>query len=69
MDKAELDKYLDGKLAERRKIKEEINRLQTERKAYIAQEEKKQAGGKTLDKAMIETIRRQAVQRGYKFSK
>jgi TolB-like protein len=69
MKKEELDKYLDGKLAERKKIKEEINRLQTERKAYIAREEKKKAGGQTLDRAMIDTIRRQAVQRGYKFSK
>ncbi|MCM2267292.1 MAG: FlgO family outer membrane protein [Elusimicrobiales bacterium] len=68
MDKAALDKYLDGKLAERKKIKEEINRLQTERKVYLAQEEKKQAGANTLDKAMIDTIRRQAVKRGYKFS-
>jgi TolB-like protein len=69
MDKEKLDKYLDGKLAERKAIKEEITRLQTQRKAYIAEEEKKtSAGGKTLDKAMIETIRRQAVKRGYKFT-
>lgn len=69
MDKPALDKYIDGKLAERRKIKEEITRLQTERKAYIALEEKKNASGSnTLDKAMIETIRKQATKRGYKFS-
>jgi len=69
MDKKELNKYIDGKLTERKQIKEEINRLQTERKAYIATEEKKQAGANTLDKAMIDTIRRQATRRGYKFSK
>jgi len=69
LDKKELNKYIDGKLAERKKLKEEINRLQGERKAYIAAEEKKNtAGGKTLDKAMIETIRKQAVKRGYKFA-
>jgi TolB-like protein len=69
MDKAELDKYIDGKLAERKKIKAEINRLQAERKAYLAQEEKKNASGAdTLDKAMINTIHRQASKRGYKFA-
>ncbi len=69
MDKPELDKYIDAKLAERKKIKEEITRLQGERKAYIAGEEKKNASGSnTLDKAMIDTIHRQATKRGYKFS-
>ena len=69
MDKKDLNKYIDGKLAERKKIKEEINRLQAERKAYIAQEEKKKStGGNTLDKAMIDTIRKQATKRGYKFA-
>ncbi len=68
LDKAGQQKYLDEKLADRRKLKEEINLLQAQRKAYIAQEEKKQSGAQTLDKAMIETIRRQAVKRGYKFS-
>ena len=69
LDKKARDKYLDEKLAERKKIKEEINSLQSQRKVYIAQEEKKQAGANTLDKAMIDTIRRQATRRGYKFSK
>lgn len=69
MDKRTLDRYIDGKLAERRKIKEEINRLQAERKAYIAQEEKKSASGSdTLDKAIINTIHKQAAKRGYKFA-
>lgn len=69
LDKKDLNKYIDGKLAERKKIKEEINRLQAARKTYIAQEEKKKtSGGNTLDKAMIDTIRKQATKRGYKFS-
>ncbi len=69
MDKPALDKYIDGKLAERKKVKEEINRLQAGRKAYIAAEEKKQSSANTLDKAMIDTIRKQATRRGYKFAK
>lgn len=69
MDKPALDKYIDGKLAERKKLKDEISRLQTERKVYIAREEKKSSsGGSTLERAMIDTIRRQAVKRGYKFA-
>lgn len=69
MDKEERGKYLEGKLAERKKIQAEIARLQAERKAYIAAEEKKASAGSTLDKAMVETIQRQATTRGYKFSK
>lgn len=69
LDKAARDKYLDEKLAERKRIKEEISRLQTQRKAYIAAEEKKAAGASSLDRAMIDSIRKQAVKRGYKFDK
>ncbi len=69
MDKKDRDAYITGKLAERKKIKEEINRLQADRKAYIAAEEKKSAGAATLDKAMIDSIRKQATKRGYRFSK
>jgi TolB-like protein len=69
MDKAEREKYLEQKVAERRKIQEEIGRLQVQRKAYLAAEEKKAAGASTLDRAMIDSIRRQATTRGYKFEK
>ena len=69
LDKAGREKYLEEKLSERKKIKEEINRLQAQRRAYIAAEEKKQSGARTLDRAMIDTIRKQAVKRGYSFDK
>jgi len=70
MDKAQLDKYLDSKLAERKKIKEDILHLQTERVKYITEEEKKQSGAPvTLDKAVIDAVRRQASQKGYKFNR
>lgn len=69
MSKKEREEYLKAKLAERKKIQAEIARLQSERKAYIAAEEKKATGASTLDKAMINSIRRQATTRGYKFSK
>lgn len=70
MDKAELDKYIDSKLAERKKIKTDILRLQEERKSYIAEQEKKRSGAPvTLDKAIIDAVHKQAVKKGFKFSR
>ena len=69
MDKSELNKYLDSKLAERKKIKADIIRLQSERVRYIADEEKKRTGAPvTLDKAIIDAVHKQATQKGYKFT-
>lgn len=64
----ELDKELDAKLKQRRKIKEEINRLQAERRRYIEEQESKASGPETLDKAMLQTVRSQASRKGYKFA-
>lgn len=69
MSKADRDKYIAAKLAERKKITAEINALQAGRKAYLAAQERKQASAATLDSAMISTIRRQASGRGYSFPK
>jgi len=70
MDEAELDKYIDSKLAERKKIKADILRLQEERKTYIAEQERTQSGAPvTLDKAIIDAVHKQAVKKGYKFSR
>ncbi|MBI4801853.1 MAG: VWA domain-containing protein [Elusimicrobia bacterium] len=67
MDKAELQKYINSKLVERKKIKADITRLQSERRTYLAVQGKNQAGPATLDKAVIDSVRRQAAQKGYKF--
>ena len=68
MSDKERNAYLDAQLAERKKVKEEINKLQAERKAYLAAEQQKQAGGAaTLDQAVIGTIKKQATRRGYTF--
>jgi|GEM_PF-186783 len=67
MDKAELKKYMGAKVAERKKIKAEITRLQSARKTYIAVQEKNQTGPATLDKAIIDSVRKQAAKKGYKF--
>ena len=68
MKKEELGKYIDTKLAERKKIKSDITRLQEERKKYLAADEAKHASGpNTLDKAVIDSIRKQATKRGFTF--
>ncbi|HAH31081.1 MAG TPA: hypothetical protein DCL44_02070 [Elusimicrobia bacterium] len=68
MKKEELTKYIDAKLAERKKIKSDITHLQEERKKYLAAEGTKQTSApNTLEKAVIGSIRKQATQRGFKF--
>ncbi|MFA7007612.1 MAG: CsgG/HfaB family protein, partial [Elusimicrobiales bacterium] len=70
MNGTELNKFIDGKLAERKKVKAEILRLQDERRSYIAEQEKKLSGGPaTLDKAVLDAVHKQAVKKGYKFSR
>ena len=70
MDRAQLDKYIDAKLAGRKKIKADIIRLQEERRSYIAEQEKKQSGAPiTLDKAIMDAVHKQAVKKGYRFGK
>ncbi|MBI4656848.1 MAG: VWA domain-containing protein [Elusimicrobia bacterium] len=68
MKKEELEKHINQKLRERKIIREKIDRLQQARKSYIAVKEKESAKSpSTLDKAMIDAIRKQASKRGYKF--
>ncbi len=70
LNAAERKAYLDKKAAERKAIQEKIQQLNAERRIYIAAEERKMAeqeGGKTLDAAIIGTIRTQAKEKGYKF--
>ncbi|MEW6556752.1 MAG: FlgO family outer membrane protein [Elusimicrobiota bacterium] len=68
MNKNEIDKYIDQKLDERKKIREQISELQEERKKYIAQKEKETTGAPaTLDKAVIDAVHKQALNKGFKF--
>jgi len=66
MSDEQLSKYIDEKIAQRQKIKQEISRLSQERKKYI-EEIEKQNSNKTLDKAIINSLRKQAEKKGYKF--
>lgn len=67
MDTGQLDSYMASKVQERNRIRGEINKLESERKAYISEQEKQQSGGATLDQAIINSVRKQAVQKGYTF--
>ncbi len=52
--------YIATKKAERDRIKAEIGRLNAQREAYLARQQKGAGDDKTLDKAMLQSIRKQA---------
>ncbi|MEW6368457.1 MAG: VWA domain-containing protein [Acidobacteriota bacterium] len=61
--------YVEAKAKERERLQSEINRLNEERKKYVADEMKKKAasGANTLDSAVVQTVRDQAVKKGFRF--
>lgn len=61
--------YLDKMGKEREKIQTEINKLNDERSKYVAQKMLENKNENTLDAVMIKTIREQAKQKNYSFSK
>ena len=69
MDNKEREAYVKAQSAKRAEIQKKIQKLSVERKKYVTQKQKEQAksGTKTLDAAMIDSIRSQAVKKGYKF--
>ncbi len=68
MSEKERDKHIEAQLAERKKVKAEIFKLQKERKIYIAEKEKEAASSpSTMGKAVINAIHKQASQKGFKF--
>jgi hypothetical protein len=58
MAPAQQQAYIDSKRADRKRIQEEIDKLNNERKAFLAAKMKEQAGeiADTLDSAMVQTI-------------
>ncbi len=65
----ELESHIKGKAAERKAIQEKIKTLSEARRRYIAQQEKSLAatGKATLDSALIQSVRRQAEAKQFKF--
>ena len=64
MTDEELVIYVDGKRAERESIQQEIQRISEEREAYV-RGILAQSGAAGLGEAMRDTIRKQAVKKGF----
>jgi hypothetical protein len=60
MDKSQKKQYSAAKKAQRDRIKAGIGCLNAQREAYIAKQQQGAGGDQTLDKAMLQFIRKQA---------
>ncbi|HMN17145.1 MAG: VWA domain-containing protein [Ignavibacteriota bacterium] len=69
MSISERKAYIDKMSKEREKIQTKINKLNEERSKYISQKMLDNKNTNTLDAVMIKTIREQAKQKNYSFSK
>lgn len=69
MSVKERKEYIDKKEKEREKIQTQINKLNDERSKYVAQKMLENKNDNTLDAVMIKTIREQATQKNFSFSK
>ena len=67
MDKGQKTQYIAAKKAERDRIKAEIGRLNAQREVYIAKQQKDAGDDNTLDKAMLQSIRKQAATKNLTF--
>ena len=69
MNKEERKAYVDKMSKERENIQSKINKLNEERSKYVAQKMLENKNDNTLDAVIIKTIREQAKQKNYSFSK
>lgn len=69
MTPAQRADYLKGKIAERAALQREIGEIGTKRAAFLTQEMKKAGKTNSLDAALLQLVRSQALQRGFKFGK
>jgi Mg-chelatase subunit ChlD len=69
MNVQERKAYLDKMGKERENIQNKINKLNDERNKFVAQKMHENKNDNTLDAVMIKTIREQAKQKNYSFSK
>jgi hypothetical protein len=67
MNKEEQKKYVQTNIKKRKAIQDKINKLNLERRTYVAEQEKKNAKDNTLDRAMLNSIRKQAQNKKYAF--
>ncbi len=59
--------YIDEKAAERAKLQSDINRLNEERKKYVAEKAKEKGAEATLDNAISQVVREQAAKKAIEF--
>jgi hypothetical protein len=67
MSTTERTAYVEKKSKEREDIQGQISKLNDDRRKYVADEQKKLSGDNTLDKAIINSIRKQATTKGFDF--
>ncbi len=67
MDKKERKEYVDKMIRKRAKLQKKINKLNMERRKYVATETKKRSGQETLDTVIIKAIRKQTKERNFQF--
>lgn len=67
MNKEEVKKEIDRLSAEREAIRAELSDLEKKMNVYIAEEQKKQSAGSTLDNVLIEAVVEQAKALGFEF--
>jgi hypothetical protein len=69
MSKAERKEYIESMGKKRAEIQKKIQKLNKERKAFVAEKRKEmsKSGKDTLDQAMIKSVREQATKKHFKF--
>jgi len=67
MDSREREEYVEKLEKKRQELKDRINRLNEERKAYIEKTAKSVSDENTLDSAIIKTVREQAEKKKFQF--
>lgn len=67
MTPAGREEYVKKLAAKREEIRDKINRLNMERRAFIEKAEKEQNGDDTLDTAIIKAVREQATEKNFRF--
>jgi hypothetical protein len=67
MTAKEREAYVDKKAKERAELQTQINKLNEERRKYVAAQQTKTSKNSSLDQAIVNTVRKLATDKGYSF--
>jgi hypothetical protein len=67
MSAKERDTYVEAKAKERAELQSQINKLNEDRRKYVADKQRTSQAGTSLDQAIVKTVRKLATDKGYKF--